>query len=93
MLPTIVLKCSTTQAHCLGPPIIPVRTFQPNSTMYGCNKMTDELELIERLCRLRCVLYTKPDLADSILVKMIEEAEEKVHAFEHEFELEMDDGA
>ena len=55
--------------------------------------MTDELELIERLCRLRCVLYTKPDLADAILVRMIEEAEEKVHAFEHEFELEMDDGA
>jgi hypothetical protein len=55
--------------------------------------MTDELELIERLCRIRCVLYTKPDLADTILVRMIEEAEEKVHAFEHEFELEMDDGA
>ena len=70
-----------------------VITFLPNSTMYGCNKMTDELELIERLCRLRCVLYTKPDLADAILVRMIEEAEEKVHAFEHEFELEMDDGA
>ena len=55
--------------------------------------MNDELQLIDRLEGIRRILHTNTDLADVILLGMIEEAEQKVNAFEHIFELEMDDGA
>ena len=55
--------------------------------------MNDELQLIERLEGIRRILHTNTDLADVILLGMIEEAEQKVSTFEHTFELEMDDGA
>jgi len=55
--------------------------------------MNDELQLIDRLEGIRRILHTNTDLADVILLGMIEEAEQKVSTFEHTFELEMDDGA
>lgn len=48
--------------------------------------MVDELQLIERLNGLRAILKTQPDLADMILLGMIEEAEQKVARFEQEQE-------
>ena len=50
--------------------------------------MNDELQLIERLEGIRRILHTNTDLADVVLLGMIEEAEQKVNAFEHTFELE-----
>ena len=50
--------------------------------------MVDELKLIERLEGVRRILKAQPDLADVILLGMIEEAEQKVA----EFELEMQEG-
>ena len=47
--------------------------------------MVDELKLIERLEGVRRILKTNTDLADVILLGMIEEAEQKVAAFEDEF--------
>jgi hypothetical protein len=44
--------------------------------------MIDELKLIERLEGVRRILKTTPDLADVILLGMIEEAEQKVDQFE-----------
>jgi hypothetical protein len=55
--------------------------------------MNDELQLIDRLEGIRRILHTNTDLADVILLGMIEETEQKVNAFEHSYELEMDDGA
>ena len=55
--------------------------------------MNDELKLIDRLEGIRRILHTNTDLADVILLGMIEETEQKVNAFEHSYELEMDDGA
>ena len=47
--------------------------------------MVNELKLIERLEGVRRILKTQPDLADVILLGMIEEAERKVAEFEDEF--------
>ena len=55
--------------------------------------MNDELQLIDRLEGIRRILHTNTDLADVILLGMIEETEQKVNGFEHSYELEMDDGA
>jgi hypothetical protein len=44
--------------------------------------MNDELQLIERLNGVRAILHTQPELADVILLGMIEEAERKVAQFE-----------
>jgi hypothetical protein len=46
--------------------------------------MTDELQLIDRLERVRRILHTNTDLADVVLLGMIEEAEQKVARFEEE---------
>ena len=46
--------------------------------------MNEELQLIERLEGLRRILHTNTDLADVILLGMIEEAEQKVARFEEE---------
>jgi len=46
--------------------------------------MNEELQLIERLEGLRRILHTNTDLADVILLGMIEEAEQKVAQFEKE---------
>jgi len=48
--------------------------------------MVDELQLIERLNGLRAILKTNTDLADVILLGMIEEAEQKIARFEQEQE-------
>jgi hypothetical protein len=48
--------------------------------------MTDELQLIERLNGVRRILKTNTDLADVILLGMIEEAEQKVARYEREAE-------
>jgi hypothetical protein len=50
--------------------------------------MNDELQLIERLEGLRRIIHNNTDLADVILLGMIEEAERKVAAFESQLELE-----
>ena len=50
--------------------------------------MNEELQLIERLEGLRRIIHTNTDLADVILLGMIEEAERKVEAFESQIELE-----
>ena len=50
--------------------------------------MTDELQLIERLEGVRAILKTQPDLADVILLGMIEEAEQKVARFERDMQEE-----
>lgn len=44
--------------------------------------MIDQVQLIERLNGLRAILKTQPDLADMIVLGMIEEAEQKVAEFE-----------
>jgi hypothetical protein len=44
--------------------------------------MVDELQLIERLEGVRRIIHTNTDLADVVLLGMIEEAERKVAAFE-----------
>tara|TARA_Y100000389_G_C17397322_1_gene483325 strand:- start:53 stop:211 length:159 start_codon:yes stop_codon:yes gene_type:complete len=51
--------------------------------------MTDELQLIERLQGVRRILNTNTDLADTVLLAMIEEAERKVADFEREHEEEL----
>jgi len=48
--------------------------------------MTDELQLIERLNGVRRILKTNTDLADVILLGMIEEAEQEVARYEREAE-------
>jgi len=48
--------------------------------------MVDELQLIERLEGVRRILHNNTDLADVILLGMIEEAEQKVARFEQEAE-------
>jgi hypothetical protein len=53
--------------------------------------MVDELQLIERLNGLRAILKTNTDLADVILLGMIEEAEQKVARFERDMQEEMFD--
>ena len=50
--------------------------------------MNDELQLIERLEGVRRILHTNTDLADVILLGMIEEAEQKVARFESEMQEE-----
>jgi hypothetical protein len=50
--------------------------------------MTDELQLIDRLERVRRILHTNTDLADVVLLGMIEEAEQKVARFESEMQEE-----
>jgi hypothetical protein len=52
--------------------------------------MNDELQLIERLEGLRRILKNNPELADVILLGMIEEAEQKVAAFEKSFDEEFE---
>ena len=47
--------------------------------------MNDELQLIERLEGIRRIIHTNTDLADVILLGMIEEAEQKVARFEQEY--------
>jgi hypothetical protein len=44
--------------------------------------MNDELQLIERLEGIRRIIHNNTDLADVILLGMIEEAEQKVARFE-----------
>ena len=46
--------------------------------------MNDELQLIDRLNGVRAILKTQPDLADVVLLGMIEEAEQKVARFERD---------
>jgi hypothetical protein len=46
--------------------------------------MNDELQLIERLEGVRRIIHNNTDLADVILLGMIEEAEQKVARFEQE---------
>ena len=53
--------------------------------------MTDELQLIERLEGVRRILPTNPDLADVILLGMIEEAEQKVSRFETDMQEDLFD--
>ena len=53
--------------------------------------MVDELRLIERLNGLRAILKTNTDLADVILLGMIEEAEQKVAHFEKQMQEDMFD--
>jgi hypothetical protein len=48
--------------------------------------MNDELQLIERLEGVRRIIHNNTDLADVILLGMIEEAEQKVARFEAEAE-------
>jgi len=48
--------------------------------------MVDELQLIDRLERVRRIIKNSPDLAEVILLGMIEEAEQKVAQFESEME-------
>lgn len=50
--------------------------------------MNDELQLIERLEGIRRILHSTPDLADVILLGMIEEAEQKIAQFEAEHDQE-----
>lgn len=50
--------------------------------------MVDELKLIERLEGIRRIMHTNTDLADVILLGMIEETEQKVAEFEAQFEEE-----
>jgi len=50
--------------------------------------MVDEIQLIERLNGLRAILKTQPDLADMIVLGMIDEAEQKVARFEAAHEQE-----
>jgi len=50
--------------------------------------MTDELQLIERLEGVRRILATQPELADIVLLGMIEEAEQKIARFESEMHSE-----
>ena len=52
--------------------------------------MNDELQLIERLEGLRRILKNNPELVDVILLGMIEEAEQKVAAFEKSFDEEFE---
>ena len=51
--------------------------------------MVSELQLIERLNGVRAILKTNTDLADVILLGMIEEAEQKVARFENEMQEEI----
>lgn len=46
--------------------------------------MNDEIKLIERLEGVRAILETQPELADIVLLGMIEEAEQKIARFERE---------
>jgi hypothetical protein len=46
--------------------------------------MVDELQLIERLEGVRRIIHNNTDLADIILLGMIEEAEQKVARFEQQ---------
>lgn len=50
--------------------------------------MCDELQLIERLEGIRRIMKHNPELADVILLGMIEEAEQKVADFEAQHEEE-----
>ena len=52
--------------------------------------MVDELQLIERLEGIRRIIHNNTDLADVILLGMIEEAEQKVARFEAEAEKTFD---
>ena len=52
--------------------------------------MVDELRLIERLEGVRRIIHNNTDLADVILLGMIEEAEQKVARFEAEAEKTFD---
>jgi len=52
--------------------------------------MNDELQLIERLEGVRRIIHNNTELADVILLGMIEEAEQKVAAFEKEAEATFD---
>jgi hypothetical protein len=52
--------------------------------------MNDELQLIERLEGVRRIIHNNTDLADVILLGMIEEAEQKVARFEAEAEKTFD---
>jgi hypothetical protein len=54
--------------------------------MKGSSLMIDELKLIERLEGLRRILTLQPELADIVLLGMIEEAEQKVARFELEMQ-------
>ena len=52
--------------------------------------MVDELQLIERLEGIRRIIHNNTDLADVILLGMIEDAEQKVARFEAEAEKTFD---
>jgi hypothetical protein len=51
--------------------------------------MNDELQLIERLEGVRRIIHTNTDIADVVLLGMIEEAEQKVARFESQLEEEL----
>ena len=50
--------------------------------------MVEELQLIDRLNRVRGIIHNNTDRADVILLGMIEEAEQKVASFEAQAEEE-----
>jgi hypothetical protein len=50
--------------------------------------MVDQLQLIERLEGVRRIIHNNTDLADVILLGMIEEAEQKVAQFESDIQEE-----
>ena len=50
--------------------------------------MTDEIQLIERLEGIRRIVATQPELADIVLLGMIEEAEQKIARFESQMQAE-----
>jgi len=53
--------------------------------------MVDELQLIERLEGVRRIIHNNTDLADVILLGMIEEAEQKVARFEQQVQEDLFD--
>jgi len=67
-----------------------VKTFLPNSIMYGCSNMNDILEFIEDIEELR-ELYNTGELRNFDFDAMLSKYNKTVELFEREYE--MDDGA
>ena len=73
-----------------------VKTFLPNSIMYGRNKMTNELELIQKLEQIAHLVETQQnETAVRVIDSMVYDLCNQVEEFERQFEIEyeMDDGA
>ena len=52
--------------------------------------MNDKLQLISRLEGVRRIIHTNTDLADVVLLGMIEEAEQEVTQFENQMQEEFE---